>query len=160
MKYLRPFNESLSFKDELLDFCESNLAYLLDEDTIIIVRKENFGKKHSTLVRIIFCNSTATVPKSWDEIKDHMIPFLIRLNSKYDIYKFFGEGEIKAFVNYDNKLLAPSTYLTQEVYCKLKNLIKDKTEFDDCKLTGLLFYVDKYKQPKKSFISKIKSFFK
>jgi hypothetical protein len=36
MKYLKPFNENIdNFKEELQDFCEMNLAYLLDEGTKI-----------------------------------------------------------------------------------------------------------------------------
>ncbi len=33
MKHLKPFNEAVgdTFKEELKDFCETNLAYLLDD---------------------------------------------------------------------------------------------------------------------------------
>ena len=34
MKYLKPFNEDIlsdKFPEELQDFCETNLAYLIDE---------------------------------------------------------------------------------------------------------------------------------
>ena len=35
MRFLRRFNESLEGKEELQDFCEMNLAYLLDEGFFI-----------------------------------------------------------------------------------------------------------------------------
>ena len=38
MKYLKPFYENTeNFKEELLDFCESNLAYLLDEAELQVI---------------------------------------------------------------------------------------------------------------------------
>jgi hypothetical protein len=72
MKHLKSFNEditSFNFEEELKDFCETNLAYLLDEGRLLI-------EKSITLIRV---QLSFDRDKDWDEIKDHMIPFLIRL---------------------------------------------------------------------------------
>ena len=80
MKYLKPFNENTeNFKEELLDFCESNLAYLLDEAELQVIPNAG-GWSELHLVRILLDE-----PKNWNEIKDYMIPFLTRLIAKYEI---------------------------------------------------------------------------
>lgn len=81
MKYLQRFNESFdeNFTEELKDFCETNLAYLLDEAELRIIENPG-GYQDLTLIRIKLNQS-----KTWVEIKDHMIPFLTRLKNKYQI---------------------------------------------------------------------------
>ena len=74
MKHLKKFNENVD-TFELKDFCEANLAYLLDEGGKVEVH--TFGS--DTLLQINITNST------WSNIKDHMIPFLIRLKNNYQI---------------------------------------------------------------------------
>jgi hypothetical protein len=76
MKHLKPFNESKeNFVEELKDFCETNLAYLLDEGGKVEVHTF----ESDTLLQINITNST------WSNIKDHMIPFLTRLKNNYQI---------------------------------------------------------------------------
>jgi len=74
MKHLRTFNESVT-NEELQEFCEINLAYLIDYGAEVICKQQLFGK-----IRIKFNN-----PSNWDDIKDHIIPFAIRLNNKYEV---------------------------------------------------------------------------
>lgn len=177
MKYLRPFNESLSFKDELLDFCESNLAYLLDEAELQVI--ESPGGWHELhLIRILLDN-----PKRWNEIKDQMIPFLTRLVSKYEInnqpfkdasysgyvtsHAFPGKKiktkveDIRLYISFDNNANREFTsddrsYMTGQI----KDLIADNIGSPNARISDIRFYVKGYKTEKKSFISKIKSFFK
>jgi len=77
MKYLKPFNESTddNFVEEVRDFCETNLAYLLDEGGKV----EVYTFESDTLLHINITDST------WSNIKDHMIPFLTRLKNNYQI---------------------------------------------------------------------------
>ena len=87
MKYLKPFNENTdNFKEELQEFCEMNLAYLLDEAELQIIPIHYLGfnnpSKDEHLIRILL-----NEPKHWDDIKDHMIPFFTRLVNKYEISK-------------------------------------------------------------------------
>lgn len=97
---VKRFNESLD-ENELRDFCETNLAYLLDEGFDIMISGNNFSGDSFKSIKI-------TNPKSlddredgaelvarmgyavnyfkWNDIKDHFIPFLTRLLSEYSIY--------------------------------------------------------------------------
>jgi hypothetical protein len=77
MRYLKPFNEATdNFKEELKDFCETNLAYLLDDGRLVV------GDSRDNLVRV---QLNFDRYKDWDEIKDHIIPFFIRLTNKYEV---------------------------------------------------------------------------
>jgi hypothetical protein len=94
MKHIKPFNEALdeNFREELKDFCETNLAYLLDEGRLLI-------EKSITLIRV---QLSFDRDKDWDEIKDHMIPFLIRLTNKYEVIEKTGIGKINTVFDTEN----------------------------------------------------------
>ena len=68
------------FTEELQDFCDNNLAYLLDEGTEIQIVEQPGGHEGLHLIRILLDEA-----KPWDDIKDHMIPFLTRLQNQYEI---------------------------------------------------------------------------
>ena len=86
MRFLRKFNESLEGQEELQEYCEMNLAYLIDDGFfmdislhggtyIIILRKQSITNRHGV-----------TTPYfRWDDIKDHYIPFIERIRSKYKL---------------------------------------------------------------------------
>jgi hypothetical protein len=162
MKHLKRFNESTdeNFKDELQDFCETNLAYLLDEGAEIQI-VEYDGREPGNelyLIRILLDR-----PKKWDHIKDHMIPFLTRLQNKYEItdevYKEMTDtiGDIRLYIAFDdNDSSSSRSFITNLV----KNLIADNHAWPNARIADIRLYVKGYKQEKKSFISKIKSFFK
>jgi len=86
MKHLRKFNESLN-KEELQDFCDTYLAYLLDEGYSIEVS----GSDEYVLV-LRNENRPTNVPMdspellfTWEEVKDQFIPFLHMLSKQYTI---------------------------------------------------------------------------
>lgn len=99
MKYLRKIFESVN-KEELLEFSENNLAYLIDEDFIIEVyrghanpfgvlgRATNDGD-YSLCIKIIKVDNTSSDGYlfRWNDIKDHFIPFIQRLINKYELHK-------------------------------------------------------------------------
>ena len=111
MKHLRRFNEKLSddFISELKEFCETHLAYLLDEDFSIGYRiLNNSGRNdiHIPSIEIVI-RSTKTntdsypgairklMPFSWEEVSNHIIPFIYFLNIKYCITQktsYYGTG--------------------------------------------------------------------
>lgn len=98
MKHLKSFNES-SWQnvmpseqpdiwdqerlDELQDFCEMYLAYLIDNDFGVRVRNGS----NTTRARIEFFKGThfQPIPFSWDEVKEVYIPFFQILNKNYKI---------------------------------------------------------------------------
>ncbi len=172
MKHLKTFslhslfesNEplSISFAEDLRDFCETSLAYLIDEGMEIQVTKsqENYGKV------VIYINEPSTIatPKNWDNIKDHMIPFFTRLKNRYIIREFSFKKSFTSTKKPDiyifSNSLSQFKFGNPELEHEIKDLIDDSIDFGDNQITALRFYVDGYKQPKKSFLTKIKSFFK
>jgi len=114
MKHLKKFNESLN-KEELQDFCDTYLAYLLDEGYSIEVS----GSDEYVLV-LRNENRPTNVPMdspellfTWEEVKDQFIPFLHMLSKQYTISrsikfwvlnKKFDRGTERAFLDYDYDL--------------------------------------------------------
>lgn len=90
MRYLKTF-ESINFKDELQNFCNAYLAYLLDEDFVATVY--DFRGNNSELVIIIkridfYTPELEEIPNkkfNWNQVKDYLIPFIYSLNNSYEI---------------------------------------------------------------------------
>ena len=91
MRYLKKFNESLT-QDEIRDFCEMHLVYLLDDGYELAFRE--IGR----ITQINFLKPNGVTPIrwtpgqggqvdwfNWDDIKNRFIPFLQILNKEYDI---------------------------------------------------------------------------
>ena len=126
MKHLKKFsaihslleqsNESLN-KEELQDFCDTYLAYLLDEgysieaseigsdEYLLVLRNEN----RPTNVPI----DSPELLFTWEEVKDQFIPFLHMLSKQYTITrsikfwvlnKKFDRGTERPFIDYDYNL--------------------------------------------------------
>jgi hypothetical protein len=81
MKHLRKFNEGVNLED-IKYFCETSLAYLLDEG--VTVRVSGYNKEEEE-VTIDFHEKM-----TWNECKDHVIPLLIRVVNKYELGEFGG----------------------------------------------------------------------
>jgi hypothetical protein len=91
MKYLKKIfeNDLYNDVDELMDFCQTNLAYLLDEGFEISI-DERFCKLKDGFYMISVeepntsrYNEKATF--NWSEIKDSFIPFMFLLNKSYKL---------------------------------------------------------------------------
>jgi hypothetical protein len=76
---LRKFNEGVNLED-IKYFCETSLAYLLDEG--VTVRVSGYNKEEEE-VTIDFHEKM-----TWNECKDHVIPLLIRVVNKYELGEF------------------------------------------------------------------------
>ena len=168
MKHLKQFNEditSFNFEEELKDFCENNLAYLLDEGTEIQIVEQPGGHEGLHLIRILLDEA-----KPWDDIKDHMIPFLTRLQNQYeitdDVYKEMtpNEGDIRLYIAFDeddSRQSAMDYYSGRSYITNLvKNLIADNHAWPNARIGDIRLYVKGYKKEKKSILTKLKSFFK
>jgi hypothetical protein len=83
MKHLRKFNESL--KEELLDFCETYLAYLIDEGFRIYVSKFEGDDFHQIMIGVISNNGYSN-NRLWLDMKNHILPFLHFLFKDYELY--------------------------------------------------------------------------
>ena len=87
MKHLRRFNESVEGKEELQEYCEMNLAYLIDEGFFIDVHSNSGGYYNIILRKSLTTNGNGvhTSYFKWNDIKDHYIPFILRIQKKYKL---------------------------------------------------------------------------
>ena len=87
MKFLRKFNENLEDRLEIKDYCEMNLAYLIDEGFFIDVHSHSGAYYNITLRRSLTTNQHGvhTTYFKWDDIKDHYIPFILRIQKSYKL---------------------------------------------------------------------------
>jgi hypothetical protein len=85
MKHLRRFDESL--KDELQGFCDTNLAYLIDEGFKVRISKFEGDDFHQIMIGYATDGSGYGVNNSlWSEMKDQVLPFLHFLFKDYELY--------------------------------------------------------------------------
>ena len=129
MKHLKKFNESFEqqlAREELQDFCETHLAYLLDEGYEIYVKED----RDLLLFSLILPSDNFFDIKNrgefkWNDIKDHFIPFLIHLNNNYEI-----DGEAHFYLA--NTLQ----------YYTVQEMIDDKPSELDVKEFGTLYEIE------------------
>ena len=98
MKHLKPFNESKeNLVDELKDFCETSLAYLLDDgyDISVTLRdKVKFPDKQHLLVTLGLNGIGEDLWLqdynlfSWNDVKDYYIPFIQMLVRRYELLDY------------------------------------------------------------------------
>lgn len=141
MKYLKSFNEALD-RNELREFCEMYLAYLLDKSNFNL---DVFSSTKDISIIELRDNPEGTTFSgdkifAWLDVKDHIIPFLKMLDKSYDIetIRVFQYGK-------DSE----STGLASHSIRSIERLP------DDTKMKWITASVSN----KKSFIQKVKSFF-
>jgi hypothetical protein len=94
------FNESVNEYD-LKDYCETNLAYLMDDGLKVEPDFYN-GSEYNELDELSVLLSWGGHRRKWSEIKDHIIPFLHRLRNEYELDEvYFGNDPDTA--EYRNK---------------------------------------------------------
>lgn len=125
MKYLKRIFESLD-KNELLDFCETNLAYLLDEGFEIIIN-DSFATNYRFYQIIIeesneksrlgLTNPNLSViktPFSWNRIKDSFIPFMYLLDKNYNLLEWGDKNSKECIWITQEPNSSPSEFYTLE----------------------------------------------
>jgi pantothenate kinase-related protein Tda10 len=117
MKHLRKFNESVDFDPEVLawteenldmipvddkqykmakaeydtamlkDYCEMNLAYLIDEGFFIDVQPHSGAYYNIILRKSSTTNQHGVITPyfKWDDVKNHYIPFILRIQKSYKL---------------------------------------------------------------------------
>ena len=97
MKYIKLFETfgrwSRDQKAELQDYCETNLAYLMDEGFKIrigqnlVTNSEDFNKISIQIKKTEKEGDIDREDFPWEDVKDQLIPFVLRLEKIYDIEK-------------------------------------------------------------------------
>lgn len=92
MKFILEFNpwkDKLSNYEieDLKDFCNGYLIYLIDEGYFIKTHQNiNLSSKNLGITKITITNGE--VPNfRWEDVKDYMIPFFVGLSKSYNIKK-------------------------------------------------------------------------
>jgi len=118
MKYLRKIFEKsdnvAKDLDEVLDFCEGSLAYLLDEGWKLDVKQVDGSNR-------IWYNVLISSEEGADlsDIADYIIPFLTRLVDNYDLYSsdrnwsWNQEKPVIEITNKPTKTYKSETHLTK-----------------------------------------------
>ena len=112
MKHLKMFNESLTPDevDELKDFCETSLAYLLDDGYQVSVSVRDKVKYPFTNQYVTICKEKQHTIVSlglkgkmgyrlfdWNDVKDYYIPFIQMLQRRYELQSFLGDAGYVCF---------------------------------------------------------------
>lgn len=92
MKYIKKLSSLIieSIKSDLKEFCELNLAYLMDDDyKVMITRRDSLpidSSHHKKGLIIHFYKWESDEENfKWNEIENHFIPFLQRLSKEYTL---------------------------------------------------------------------------
>jgi hypothetical protein len=140
MKYLKPFNEATdNFKEQLQEFCELNLAYLLDDARLVVQDSSD---------NLVGVHLRFDKDKDWNEIKDHIIPFFIRLTNKYEVVEKNTE-DVDIYIFTRKNSGGPSTEF------RITDLIDDNV--DILSITEIRLFVSENVQEVKESKSQIKS---
>ena len=128
MRYIKLFE---AFEDDLLEFTQDHLAYLMDDGFEIstVDSSNNYAG---------LCTKISIVKRSgftWEEIVDRFSPFIYMLNKDYRILEivFYQNGGrqyypkvifIDKFLSGDLGLLTADQYLTNKLYTMIRIIVR------------------------------------
>jgi hypothetical protein len=115
-------NESLSQKEEIEDFCDTHLAYLTDENFSINYAEHYGGNVTELTIKTLGVTQIFT----WEQVKDHFIPFLYMLSKEYKLFNFH-------FEDYDcknNEFICFQTFMGSKHYYSYDDVISDNIDTD------------------------------
>ena len=129
MIYLKDFNESFrapsSFREEIQEFCENCLAYLIDDDFSIKTNLYGLDPVSVSFVLIRrFSGEVEPILFSWGDVKDYYIPFLQMLQRKYNV---ISTSKSPSILNSEvNVVIRPTEESRDSVYYTLYEVLEDK----------------------------------
>jgi hypothetical protein len=138
MRYLKRFNETYTDKEEeVKDFFERNLSYLIDMKYKIMVLKVSpllrLDNENLHTVQIL-CNNKNGINISkdkWSDIKDEIIPFITILNNEYPILRHremtFRDGEWTLTEEYHDIWIA---FSSGRKYLMMDDILNDNLDLD------------------------------
>ena len=113
-------NESLSQKEEIEDFCDTHLAYLTD-DNFSINYAEHYG---GNVTELTIKTLSVTQLFTWEQVKDHFIPFLHMLSKEYKLFNFHFED----FDCKKNEFVCFKTFMGSKHYYSYDDVISDNID--------------------------------
>jgi hypothetical protein len=129
MKYLKRFENVPAWNNEmeedLLEFCNSNLAFLLDKGFKLEIEETSVNRFS---IRIFKYNDHRAEWYHLSEIEDEFIPFLEYLKSKYDLV-----GSSVAIKLRQNNL----TYYIDELIDNKDSFLEDRAYLKNAKINSI-----------------------
>jgi len=150
MRFLKGYNESVGSVDDVKEFCSNYLANLLDETTYqLSVTWEMSGYRASPSYFVSLTRSISYDGRTiegaqdiiqWNDVKDHIIPFLHMLIREYQIEParlidqsklFYQTKNVYIDDNPRNRTIVfnrflPDVYDSDFYYMDIRNVIKDQ----------------------------------
>jgi hypothetical protein len=163
-KYKDSEDENRKFRelmDEVQDFCETRLAYLLDEGFSVNVSStegRHILPKKFDPNRVVTINlhlsaiNRVRTNKRWFDVRDYLIPFISLLNNNYDIKHISLKVAPDNNVD-DRELQRDGTLLINDVDTILDDMVKNYY------VVALNIHIDTKNKVKKGYLTKLKSFF-
>ena len=161
MRYIKLFEAfdrlSRDQKAELQDYCETNLAYLMDEGFKIRIGQNIDKTIRNVTIQITKKDSadTSDIDREdflWEDVKDQFIPFVLRLEKIYDIEKirFLGQDNFRYIKdNFEEELDALPIYKVSyiDIFLSgekdgLNESLSPKEELEDFCDTHLAYLTD------------------
>ena len=149
MRYIKSYNESNSAgltEQDIQDFCEMNLAYLMDDGLRVLVSElaEPFLLSSEYKVTLSF---RRVINKKWIEIKDQIIPFLTHLRNAYNLA--IEVGSMRVPTNIRIEMIGPNC--TYPDWFNIEDIISDKIVptgrlNDDYKVLTIQFKIEGKKE--------------
>lgn len=90
MRYLKKFVLIKESVDNLQEFCEMNLATLLDNGYSVNIMTESYMDFNCIVIDNIEGNNFHLRGFEWDDVKDYVIPFISVLQDSYDVTTWGG----------------------------------------------------------------------
>ncbi len=127
MKHIKPFNESVdNLVEELKDFCETSLAYLIDDGFNISLQlrdKVKYPEKQHIIMTLgMPSNSSRFTLFSWNKVKDHFIPFLQMLVKRYELILDPVQSSTNGYIGFNTEIAMR--------YLSLDQVINDRVNQD------------------------------
>ena len=151
------YNESVRNSESVKDFCGNNLAYLLDDETYQFNIQEQwtgYRSSPSYYFSLYKVGNGAYDIIQWNDVKDHVIPFLHMLTREYQIepmrlidqskltYQtknvYIDDNPRNRTIQFNRYL--PDTYSSDLYYMDVRNVIKDEDVPEQFYQIQLQFY--------------------
>lgn len=124
MRYLRGFNEGAEWDEldlqELKDFCEMYLAYLIDKG--FGIRVKHGSSKTRVCIEFYKDDYFYPAPFDWDDIKENYIPFYQMLSKSYNI----SMNHLGLSVKFDYRKPARQIWETEAKWFTNEDIINDE----------------------------------
>ena len=147
MKYIRSYNESNSAgltQEEVQDFCETHLAYLMDDGLRVLVSPDSV-RIFGVIDYKVTLSFRSVANKKWIDIKDQVIPFLTHLGNGYDLISIASDRPTR-FGSYNLEFnIVPEGYGSYPEFFNIDGVISDKFDShrfnDDYKVLSIQFKI-------------------